>query len=725
MNSAFSFKDNIALANGKFLNFIDTNNIRKDVIGLTLGSNDLHIRSVGGNVVINDGSNSLTYINTNNTSPVMVSSKLAVGFTSNILNDNLLTLNKNGLIGTNSNDGYLGIIGSKDSTSGSKILLYGQNSTNLGSLQLHANSVNGHIEMFTNELKRVSILNNGGVSITPNGSNVRLNITNTDTEIDNKVTIYNTSNSINPTTGGALTVKGGISVEKDLYVGGVLFVDDLSSFKLTSEILTTARLVLSDTSDATSTTDGGPLTISGGASVAKNLFVGGSIMSSSNAFSYSGSVRSFIDSTSSPTIITGLNFTDLLVRSFTATISISVTKSDNSKVYRVFEVQGIKSASDPTGWILSTTGSGDPLNYTFTIQVNSGIAQLYYQSPGITNFQLFSLNYSINCITNIDALIEIPHSIRPQTFGLENNLVPNGIIVGNSTGTHVLTTSKLTFDGNDMTITGNIIPSEDLVYNLGSATRQWNDLFLAGNTIHLGPCKLSANVNSSDSCMLNFSSKNHNKTHLYLDGYTISKMGTLSCSDERLKSNIKPLQLDNTLDVIRQLEPKEYTLKNNINKMSYGFLAQDLQKILPNTILKTQTIIPLSSKIGSIEKNILKLESSLLLDEIKQLGDKFIQIQINEKKYNLEIKSVHSENILELKSSIQYSNKIQVIVNGYLDNNVLHVEKDSVYTMAIGAIKALDKLLQNEISEHNKTKRRLDYIENYLNQVLFSKKNSN
>lgn len=716
MNSAFSFKDNIALANGKFLNFIDTNNIRKDVIGLTLGSNDLHIKSVGGNVVINDGSNSITYLNTNNTSPVMIKTKLSIGYTSDVTNDNLLNLNKNGYIGINSNDGYLGLIGSRNSTSGSKILLHGDDSTNLGSLQLYANSVNGHIEMYTNALKRMSIYNNGGISFTPNGSSARLNITNTDTEIDNKVTIYNTNNSINTTNGGALTIKGGAAIEKDLYVGGVLYVDDLASFNLTSEILTTANLRLSDTTDATSTTDGGPLTISGGAAIAKNLIVGGSIISSSNSFTYSGSIRSSIDETS-PTIITGLNFTDILVRSFTATISISITKSDNSKLYRVFEIKGIKSFNEPNGWLLTTNGSGDTLNYIFTIQVNGGTAQLYYKSPGIANFQLLSMNYTINCITNIDAFIEIPNSINPQTFRLESGLVPNGILIGDSIGSSVITTSKLTFNGNDMTITGNIIPSADLVYNLGSPTRQWNDLFLAGNTIHLGPCKLSANINSTDSCLLNFTSKTHSKTHLYLDGYTISKMGTLSCSDERLKTNVKPLELNNTLNIIRSLEPKEYTLKNNTNKMSYGFLAQDLQKVIPSAILKTQTVIPLSSLYGSVEKNMLILNQPLQLDEIKQLQNKSIQIQVDDKKYNIEITSIHSETHIELNKSLP-NNKVLVKINGYIDNNVLHVEKDSLYTMAIGAIKALDKLLQTEILEHNKTKKRLDYLETYINQNL-------
>ena len=48
-----------------------------------------------------------------------------------------------------------------------------------------------------------------------------------------------------------------------------------------------------------------------------------------------------------------------------------------------------------------------------------------------------------------------------------------------------------TFNKNQITLTGNIIPSSNLVYSLGSHTQRWNDLYLAGNTIELGQISLS------------------------------------------------------------------------------------------------------------------------------------------------------------------------------------------------------------------------------------------
>ncbi len=43
---------------------------------------------------------------------------------------------------------------------------------------------------------------------------------------------------------------------------------------------------------------------------------------------------------------------------------------------------------------------------------------------------------------------------------------------------------------------GNIIPSANVTYDLGSATNRWKDLFLSGNTIFLGDESISVNANS-------------------------------------------------------------------------------------------------------------------------------------------------------------------------------------------------------------------------------------
>ena len=56
-----------------------------------------------------------------------------------------------------------------------------------------------------------------------------------------------------------------------------------------------------------------------------------------------------------------------------------------------------------------------------------------------------------------------------------------------------------------------------------------------------------------------------------------------SLSDRRLKSNIKVLSFG--IETIEQLKPKQYQLKKDtLNKIHFGFLADELQKILPQMV---------------------------------------------------------------------------------------------------------------------------------------------
>lgn len=49
----------------------------------------------------------------------------------------------------------------------------------------------------------------------------------------------------------------------------------------------------------------------------------------------------------------------------------------------------------------------------------------------------------------------------------------------------------------DVVVDGSIIPTADVTYDLGSASKRFKDLYLSGNSIHLGGAVLSANVDGS------------------------------------------------------------------------------------------------------------------------------------------------------------------------------------------------------------------------------------
>ena len=82
----------------------------------------------------------------------------------------------------------------------------------------------------------------------------------------------------------------------------------------------------------------------------------------------------------------------------------------------------------------------------------------------------------------------------------------NNIVVTTNAGTETLTiAANDTPSFDSVTVTGNasannisvtnfvnsnLIPSANITYNLGSDTARWNELFLAGNTIHIGSLQL-------------------------------------------------------------------------------------------------------------------------------------------------------------------------------------------------------------------------------------------
>lgn len=64
-----------------------------------------------------------------------------------------------------------------------------------------------------------------------------------------------------------------------------------------------------------------------------------------------------------------------------------------------------------------------------------------------------------------------------------------GNVFANVAGTTIL---NLASDG--MYVTGNILPTANITYDLGSNLARWNDLYLANSTIYLGNAQLSANA---------------------------------------------------------------------------------------------------------------------------------------------------------------------------------------------------------------------------------------
>ncbi|MCK5170407.1 MAG: tail fiber domain-containing protein [Bacteroidales bacterium] len=133
--------------------------------------------------------------------------------------------------------------------------------------------------------------------------------------------------------------------------------------------------------------------------------------------------------------------------------------------------------------------------------------------------------------------------------------------------------------------------------------------------------------------------------------YTLDVNGTIrgtviTSSDERLKSNIKPLEKN--LELLRSLNGFSYNYKNDVEsginsqKEHFGFIAQELEKSLPNLVYEDDegilsvdyiSMIPVLVEavkeldIEQKENEILKTKLDLVTEELKYLKEDYEELK--------------------------------------------------------------------------------------------------
>ena len=105
-------------------------------------------------------------------------------------------------------------------------------------------------------------------------------------------------------------------------------------------------------------------------------------------------------------------------------------------------------------------GDGDPIRTAFT-KVNANFTELFARHDG-----------SIAHVTDI----------KGSVFGDDSTTLVDGL------------NSKINLDG---TVKGNIIPDTNVAYDIGSSTHRFKDLYLSGNTIHLGTSTLKVDASGN------------------------------------------------------------------------------------------------------------------------------------------------------------------------------------------------------------------------------------
>ena len=196
-----------------YIDFVE--NTTGNRYGILLNQNLFSLTNTNSGVIPNSANKALSINNLG---------YIGINCTSNITSP--LVLNKNNFISTNSTTGFLGLIGGSsninDNLFGSRILL---NSNDInGCLNLYTGTVStGNINMYTgNDIKAMSIDSFGTINVYSTGP-TKSNTTGA-LIVSGGISILTSENSNSITSGGALTVNGGASLRKDVYIGGNLYI---------------------------------------------------------------------------------------------------------------------------------------------------------------------------------------------------------------------------------------------------------------------------------------------------------------------------------------------------------------------------------------------------------------------------------------------------------------------------------------------------------------------
>jgi hypothetical protein len=205
------------------------------IINTSAGSSKFEMKGAGVpgfGLIYNPGELSIFGSGGSKVLTVGTSGNIGIGSSSVSDNLTLLTLVSNSIVSTNSSSGYLGLIAGRsasiNSSVASSLLLWsnGDTSGNSGKVILAGgNSANssGSISLVTGDISRLEISQAGivNLSCTQDSQNSSIGTL----VVSGGVSVSSSRNSTSFTSGGALTVAGGASIYKDLYLGGSLYIN--------------------------------------------------------------------------------------------------------------------------------------------------------------------------------------------------------------------------------------------------------------------------------------------------------------------------------------------------------------------------------------------------------------------------------------------------------------------------------------------------------------------
>jgi hypothetical protein len=191
-----------------------------------------------------------------------------------------------------------------------------------------------------------------------------------------------------------------------------------------------------------------------------------------------------------------------------------------------------------------------------------------------------------------------------RNIGVQGNVNASNVTAGNLT-----VTTSLEVSGNSE-FTGNLLPSANITYDLGSATNRWRDIFLSGNTINLGGATIKADDDSGAIALIPKVTVDnpHPKGVVFSPAGTLS---TVSTSSGQLTGNA----IKNSADAAVQAQTTTFgniEVTGNVTSTSGFFLGNGSQLTgLPSSYSNATVASYLPTYTGNISSGNISVTGNL------------------------------------------------------------------------------------------------------------------
>ena len=256
-----------------------------------------------------------------------------------------------------------------------------------------------------------------------------------------------------------------------------------------------------------------------------------------------------------------------------------------------------------------------------------------------------------------------------------------------------INTDNLVIDSNGNVGIGTLPPSYRLEVSECLATEKRGALDLLIATKYLGRSNNINNTTFNKFSIINICARFNGS--IWITGECLFALN----SDIRIKEDIQDINDDSALQMILAIEPKTYTyidkIENGNNKV-YGFIAQRVQKVIPEAVSIDNAYIPNIMMLADYYSNIITLPYKSAKVAIK-IKDKIKCYDSNNNSIEVEVIEIIDEISFKIKDLDKKYKNNKIFVYGTNVDDFHILSKEYIYTLNVGATQELYK----QIKEHD------------------------